>query len=253
MTNQLVGASQQTSAGVPGFKQLNVAQQSSLKNLARLLGAAFLLQAVASALSGLLAPVNMLALSVPGNIADMMTTIANNAWRMQASLLAEMITAVGIIMLGSLLYLILQKQNRAMALVALGLYLIEVALLAASRIPAFALLRVSQESIMVGPSANLQTLGTLFYESQSFGYTLHMLLFTLGATLFYYLLFKSGYVPRALAMLGLIAAPLALVGTLLMLFGYDVPLFVFLPNLPFELGIGLWLLIKGIPNGAEMA
>lgn len=39
--------------------------------------------------------------------------------------------------------------------------------------------------------------------------------------------------------LGLMAAPLALVCQVLVVFGVDVPLILFLPNLPFELGAGL--------------
>ena len=78
-----------------------------------------------------------------------------------------------------------------------------------------------------------------------------MLVFALGATLFYYLFFKSGFLPRVLSLWGLIAAPLALIGILFVLFGYDVPIVVFLPNLPFELTIGVWLMVKGIRDGSE--
>ena len=78
-----------------------------------------------------------------------------------------------------------------------------------------------------------------------------MLPFALGATLFYYLFFKSGFLPRVLSLLGIIAAPLALIGTPFLLLGYDVPLVVFLPNLPFELAIGVWLMVKGIRDGSE--
>jgi hypothetical protein len=213
------------------------------RNTVRLLGAAFLLQAVASAVSGLFL---LQPLIVSGSIIDSMTNIANNPLQMRASILVEMITAIGIVMLGALLYVTLKKQNGNIALVALGLYLIEAALLAASRIPAFSLLRTSQESVIAGHPDYLQGLGNVFYEAQSFGYDLHMLPFALGATLFYILFFRSGFLPRVLSLWGLIAAPLAFIGTLFSLLGYNVPIFVFLPNLPFELGVGLWLMIKGI-------
>ena len=137
------------------------------KNTPRLLGAAFLLQAVASAVSGLFL---LQPLIVSGNIVDSMTNIANHAVQMRASIVVEMITAIGIVMLGALLFVTLRKQNGSIALVALGLYLIEAAILAASRIPAFSLLRTSQESVLAGHPAYLQTLGNLFYEAQSFGY-----------------------------------------------------------------------------------
>jgi len=223
---------------------------NSDRNTARLLGVAFLIQAVASAVSGLLL---LEPLIVPGNIVDSMTNIANNALQMRASIVVEMITAMGIVMLGSLLYVTLRGQNEQVALVALGLYLVEAALLAASRIPAYSLLRASQESVLAGHPAYMQALGNLFYESQSFGYDLHMLPFGLGATLFYYLFYRSGFLPRVLSLWGLIAAPLALVGTLFVLLGYDVPLVLFLPNLPFELTMGIWLIVKGTRNAPESA
>jgi hypothetical protein len=221
---------------------------NSDKNTPRLLGAAFLLQAVAALVwSAFLLP----PLIVSDSITDTMTNIANNALQMRASIVVTMITAIGIAMLGALLFVTLKKQNMKIALVALGLYLIEAAILAASRIPAFSLLRISQESVIAGHPAYLQTLGNLFYESAEFGDWLHMLPFALGATLFYYLFFKSGYIPRALSLFGLIAALLALIGTPFALLGYDVPIIVFLPNLPFELTIGVWLMVKGIRDGSE--
>jgi len=219
---------------------------NSDKSTPRLLGAAFLFQAVASLVSGLL----LGSLIVSGNITASMTNISNNALQMQASIVGEMFTAIGIVILGVLLFVTLKKQNGKIALVALGLYVIEAALLAASRIPAFSLLLVSQESVTAGHPAYLQALGNLLYESQSFGYSLHILPFALGATLFYYLFFKSRYIPRVLSLWGLIAAPLALIGILFVLFGYDVPIVVFIPNLPFELGIGIWLLVRGFNSSA---
>jgi hypothetical protein len=221
---------------------------NSDKNTPRLLGAAFLLQAVASAVSGLIL---LQPLIVPGDIIASMTNISSNALQMRASIVVEMITAIGIVMLGSLLFVTLKKQNMKIALVALGLYLVEATILAVSRIAAFSLLVISQESVTAGHPAYLQTLGNLFYESQSFGYDLHMLPFALGATLFYYLFFKSGFLPRVLSLWGLIAAPLALIGILFALLGYDVPIVVFIPNLPFELGVGVWLIVKGIRDGSE--
>jgi hypothetical protein len=212
------------------------------KNTARLLGIAFLIQAVASAVGGffLLQP-----LIVPGDMVESMTRIANHATQMRAGILVEMITAMGVVMLGCMLFVSLKKQNRNLALVALGLYVMEAAILAASRIPAFALLRTSQASLLAGHPDSMQVLANLFYEAQSFGYDLHMLPFALGATLFYALFWRSGLLPRLLALLGIVAAPLALVGMLFSLLGYEVPIVVFIPNLPFELFTGVWLLIAG--------
>ena len=212
-------------------------------NTTRLLGAAFPIQAIASAVGGffLLQP-----LLVPGNIIETMNMISNNVFQMRASILVEMITAMGIVMLGVLLYLTLKKQNQKIAMVAMGLYLMEAVILAASRMQLFSLMLVSQESVAAGHPAYMQTLASLYMKTQNFGYELHMLPFALGATMFYFLFFKSRSLPMVLAILGIIAGPLALIGTAISLLGFTVPLFVFLPNLPFELAAGLVLLIKGL-------
>jgi len=218
------------------------------KNTPKLLGAAFLLQAVASLASTFL----LTPLIVLGDITASMTNISNNALQMRASIIGEMIAVIGIVMLGALLYLTLKKQNRKIALVALGLYLVTAAIIAVSRIASFALLRISQESVIAGHPIYMQTLGNLFYELQEFGYFLHMLPYTLGATLFYYLFCKSGFLPRALSLWGLIAAPLAFIGSLFDHLGFEISMLVFLPNLPFDLAIGVWLMTKGLKDGSEI-
>jgi len=117
-----------------------IKKMNSDKNTVRLLGAAFLLQAVAAAVWTYL----LSSLIVTGDISASMTNIANNALQMRASIVVAMITAIGIVMIGVLMYVILKKQNRKIAIVAMGLYLVEAAILAASRISAFSSLSYAQ-------------------------------------------------------------------------------------------------------------
>jgi hypothetical protein len=217
---------------------------NSVKKTSIVLGIAFLLQFITSLFSGLvLRP----ALITTGNIIETMTNISNNVWLMRAYILVDMITALGIVFLGAILFIVLKKKNEKIALVALGFYVIEAALLAVSRMQAFSLLRISQEYIVAGQSDYLQTLGNLSVESMDFaGSTLHTLVFSIGGILFYYLLYKSRAVPRILSLWGLITVPLVLIGTLSAVFGYEVPFFVYFPYVPFEFVIGIWILVKGI-------
>src|SRR4030043_1144357 len=155
---------------------------NSINNTSKILGAAFLLQAITSLISGL---IMKLALTVPGNISEIMINIANNALLMRVNILGEIITAAGIIFLGAILFITLRKQNEKIALVALGFYILEAVLLAVSRISAFSLLRISQEYVTAGHPAYLQTIGNLAFETMNFGYTLLMLAFCLGGIVFY--------------------------------------------------------------------
>ena len=77
-----------------------------------------------------------------------------------------------------------------------------------------------------------------------------MLFFCVGAFLWYCLLFRSRVVPRVLSVWGLVALPSVLVATLMYLSNNSplAPSFaLYVPYVPFELVIGLWLLTQGRP------
>ena len=155
---------------------------------------------------------------------------------MRVYILVDMLTALGIIFLGAILFLTLRKQNETIAIVALGFYILEAALLAVSRLEAFSLLRISQEYLTAGHPAYLQTMGNLAIESMDFGgSTLHVLVFCPGGILFYYLLYKSGIVPRVLSLWGLITVFPCLIATVSSLLGYVLPFFYTFPTFPLNL------------------
>lgn len=222
---------------------------STVNKTSRILGVAFLLQFITSFSSGLfLQP----ALIVPDNISETMSRIAENPSLMKANILVDMATALGVIFLGAMLYVTVRKQNEKIALIGLGFYILEGALLGASRAEAFSLLRISQEYIAAGRPDYMQRMATLALESMDFvGFTLHVLVFCVGAILFYYLLYKSGVVPHVLSLWGLITVVPLLIMTLLALFDYQVPEILALPYFPFEFVIGLWILVKGVPETRE--
>ncbi len=216
------------------------------KKTSRVLGVAFLLQFVTSFFSGtVLNPI----WSVTRDSLATMARIATHVWVMQVNILVDMLTAFGIIFLGAVLFITLRKQNEPVAMVAFGFYILEATLLAVSKMPAFALLRISQEYAADGQPAALQVAGSLALESLNFmGGTLHMLAFCLGALLFYPLLYRSRVIPRGLSLWGLIAVIPCFVATVSALFGFELPFFVYLPYVPFELVTAVWILFKGAPN-----
>lgn len=222
---------------------------NSVNHTSRILGVAFLLQAITSLTSGLILKKVLI---VPGNTAQSMINIAANPWLMRADILIDTLTACGIIFLGAILFVSVRRQNERMALVAFGFYILEAALIAASRIAAFALLRVSEEFASTAQPDSLLTIGKVAIESMGFvGMTMSMAAFCLGAIPFYFLLYRSRVLPRALPLWGLLAVLPCLAGTLFSLFGYDVPFAIYLPYAPFEFVIGIWILLVGIQDRPE--
>jgi len=221
------------------------------KNTIRLLGAAFLIVFVASMLSGSL----LNAAIGSGSISDNLVNISNNLTLMRISILVELVTSISIVVLAVLLYVVLHQQNKIIALVALGWWLAEAITLAVSKIGAFALIPLSLEYVKAGApdSSYFQTLGDFFYYGvDRQGWAIHMLFFCLGGILWYYLFYRSRYIPRVLSVWGLAAVSLVSINVMLVLFDRSIELQMMLlaPYLVFEALIGPWLMVKGIRDGS---
>ena len=219
----------------------------------RLLGMMFVIVIVIGVLSGnLLTPLNFKMTGPPDNISETMINFSDNATMVQMSIVGFLIEAVAIVLLTVLLYTTLKKQNKIIARWAFGLWIIEAVAIAVREINAFSLLYTGQEFVKAGApdSSYFQTLGSLFYKLMHFSYDAQMVFYCIGGILFYYLFLKSKYVPKVLPFFGIIVASLGFIGELFAIFGYDVPLYVFLPILPFELAIGVWLMVKGFNSSA---
>ncbi len=154
---------------------------NSSNHIPRLLGVAFFSVAILSIAQMYLSLFTLLS----GSISDSFVNISNNLTQMRISILLALFTSVGIIVLAVLLFVVLHKQNKTIALVALGLYLAEAILLAVSKIGIFALIPLSLEYVKAGTpdSSYFQILGTLFFGVDRWGDNIHMLFFCLGGIL----------------------------------------------------------------------
>jgi len=224
---------------------------SSDKNTPKLLGAAFLFVFAASLIS------TQLVASVvgSGSISEILVNISASLTPIRISILVGLVTSVGIVVLAILLYVVLHKQNKTIALVALGWWLAEAILLAVSKIGLIALIPLSLEFVGVGaPStSHFQSLGDFLYSGVYLkGDEIHMLFYSLGGVLWFYLFYISRYIPRVLSILGLVIESVGLIGMVLLLIAVNVNMLVFYPIAVLELAVGLWLMIKGVRDGSEI-
>lgn len=219
----------------------------------RVLGLAFLFQFITSIISGAVIQPRATGISAfgePGDIGDTLVHIAAHSGLMRTDILGEMATALGVVFLGAMLFVVLRKTDESAALVAFGLYILEAALLAVSTVGTFALLRISQAFVASGQPATLLPVGETAIDASSYAYTLATMAFAYGGVVFYTLLNRSRLVPRPLSLWGLITALPFLIGIPLTLLGGEVPFYFYLPYVPFEFVIGLWFLFAR-PQGAS--
>lgn len=219
----------------------------------KLLGIAYLIQFVGSLLSD---PLFTMAAGT-GSISENLVSISNNLMMMRFFILSEIITGIGIIAMTVLLYVVLRHQNKMLAILALSFWLFEVTLLIISSICAYSLIPIGIEYVQMGtpdPSYFL-TLGSLFLELKEFSFALHMMFFTLGGVLWYYLFYRAEYIPKGFTIFAIVVFPLMAMEVLMVILGvgFDsilrmILLMSFIPYLPFEGILGIWFIVKGIKN-----
>ncbi len=157
------------------------------------------------------------------------------------------------VLLVTSLYVVLERVNRRLALLAAFFRLMETTILVVAVLNDFYVLRLLSGASYLGglDAAALASVARVSIGAHSSAYGVALILFGFGSTIFCYLWLRSGYIPRALAAFGFIASvwigvcslSFVVFPELNRIIGvqyYGGPIFLF------ELTMGLWLLIKSI-------
>jgi hypothetical protein len=206
------------------------------------LGTAFIIQFITSLVSGgiLFDP-----LVDKNDIVKTMLNISQNFTKAHFSLFLDIITVLVVIWLGVLLFYFLHKINNVWATVALVFYITEEILHIISKCFQFALIYLSS-IYSTNANADLEIFGKILFEAKEFSGSISMIPFGIGAFMFYYLLYKSKALPTWVPIWGFLSVLLVLVVVPLIFYGIAIPFFVVFPYVPFELFIGIYILIKGL-------
>ena len=187
---------------------------------------------------------------------DYLTNVSANETRWIMSGLLLSLMAVGIAGIGLVIYPILKQHNESIALGYLGFRIIESVFCSVIVISPLSLIALSQEYLKAGASdaSYFQTVGTLsIAERASVAGLLIPVFLSLGALLFYYLLYQSKLLPRFISVWGLIGVALILTLNLLSLsleVGISIGLIFALPIISNEIFLGIWLIVKGFNSSA---
>jgi hypothetical protein len=148
------------------------------------------------------------------------------------------------------IYPILKKQNEALALGYVGARIVEGVLFIVAILAILTLWTLSQEFVKAGaPDASYyQSLGELLLAVRYWAYNvLWPITLSLGALIFYYLLYQSKLIPRWLSVWGFIGALLFPVAWL-SLFGSTISGPFLLPLVLNEMVLAVWLIVKGFDS-----
>ena len=205
-------------------------------------------------------------LIVAGDVARTASNIMAHVQLFRLTIVLDLLTVAGCVILNIALFELVAPVHRSLARLAAFWRLTEQAVYGAITVCKFAVLSVlgGAAYLQVFEPGQVQALARLFMTANSYGFWIAMWFLALGSTIYCYLLFRSRYIPRALALSCVVASTLAVFGILAwFLFPASVGAtvaavralppaalvllaIVFAPLLAFELTLGLWLLVKGV-------
>ena len=219
----------------------------SQRKAARVVGALYLLAIPPALFAGI-----YVASQLAGkNAADMAQWITSHERLFRLGIASDLIAFAIDIALIAALYTVLKHVSRGLALFAAFVRLVETALFFSVTLKYFDVLGfLSGADYLQGfETSHLQSLARLAISSHNTGYNVGLVLAGLGSTVFCYLWFKSGYIPKLLAAFGVFASAMLMTFTFAFVIFPEYARMVTVgfyggPIFLFEVMMGIWLLTK---------
>lgn len=172
------------------------------------------------------------------------------------SIAGDLITYTGVIVLLWAFYVMIRPVSRNLALLAVLFRLAEAAVMCVATVSSLVVLRLlgGTDYLKAFAPGQLHALARLALGTQALGMSVGFVLLGCGSAVFAYLLLKSRYVPRVLAAWGIFSSVVLAAGSMAIMVFPQLGVAGLAHMMPmglFEVGLGLWLLIKGIqiPSG----
>jgi hypothetical protein len=205
-------------------------------------------------------------LFVTGDVARTASNIVAHTQLFRVTIMLDLLTVAGCVILNVALYELLAPVHRSFARLGAFWRLTEQAVYGATTVSSLVALSVLSGAgyLQAFEPHQLQALARLLISAQSTGFTVAMLFLGFGSTAYMYVLVKSHYVPKVLALLLLAASTLCTLFFFVLILSPAlvgaastavralppvalVPLAIIaLPFLAFEIILALWLLVKGV-------
>jgi hypothetical protein len=192
-------------------------------------------------------------LIVPRDPAATASNIQGSEMLFRVALAGEMLTCVCDVALAMILYFLLRPVSRNLALLAAFFRLTFVGIYGVTKLFEIAALVAlgGADYLKAFEPRQLHDLAYLSLSVHSLGYGASLLFFGFCCVLFGYLIHQSGYLPRILGDLLVIGGVGYVVFSLAQMLApafaakYLFP-WIMLPAFPAELGLALWLIVKGV-------
>ena len=184
---------------------------------------------------------------------DYLTLASANSTKLLVGALLEMLNGVAYLGIAVFMFPIFKKRFESLALGYIAFRVIEFVAQILSDLSPMALISLSEQYLKAGSpvGSSFQVLGSLLLAERFWAFQMVAITLSLGAFLFYTMLYKTRLIPRFISIWGFLGAAIVLINTILDMVGIPPGNlgFVMLLN---ELFLGVWLIVKGF-NEPETA
>ena len=188
------------------------------------------------------------ALGTPGQL----DTVSARSMTIAIGALLWLIASAGDAAHGVLMFPLLKQNSERIALGYFGARIVEAAIIAVSALFILLQIPLGAEFLKVSASETsyLQSLSTLFVQSQAYTYQFGMVALGMAGLTLCYGFYQAKLVPQFFVIWGLIGYVSFLGGSMLEILGFNLQLLHTLPGGLWEMTIGVWLIVKGF-NSAK--
>ena len=188
----------------------------------------------------------------PGRLADTAGQIVADARLFRLGAAVDLLTNAGDVALAVAYFVLLRPVSPALAALGASWRVAQAAIIGGYSLTNIVVLQVLSGTAQTQALTQAQAaaLAWVATSAHTIGYSFGIVLMGLGSAVFSLLLFRSRYVPRPLAALGVFASGLMTAGSLVLIVFPEAALVVnpglYVPMFCFEVATGLWLLIRGV-------
>lgn len=221
---------------------------TSQRKAARFAGVLYLVIAVAAIVAHMYVPAQLI---VPGDAAATASNITASEPLFRIGIGSEFIVLLSEIVLSVVLYSIFRPVNKTLSLIAAVSRLTMTTIHGINLINYFFVLLLLRggEYVSAFGTEQIHALVSLFLEAHSYGFTIGIAFLTIHVFVLGYLILRSGYVPRVLGILFILAGFGYLFDSfaILLTTGYETtPPWIAMPIAIAEIAFPLWLLVKSV-------
>ena len=179
---------------------------------------------------------------------DFLLITSEHSNQIISSALLGILSGLASIVIAILLLPIFKRYSYYVAFLYMAFCILNFIALMLDNVSVISMLELSNEYVANDNSDTLQVMGNLVYEKHYWTHYMYLLISCFPVFVLYYGFYVSKIVPRVISIFGMFAALLMFIEIISSIFGNSISMNMMLPMGLIQLGLPIWLIVKGFSS-----